>query len=76
MASAAPRTQPSASRTLIQAALDRARAYGLWEAPAGFDPQAIGDPLDPVWLAALRQAFESPAERDHPIASGWLNWSR
>ena len=42
-----------ALRARRAALLERARAYGLWPAPAGFDPEAALDPLSAADLATL-----------------------
>jgi len=38
-----------------RAALARARSYGLWEAPTGFDPSGAPEPFSAEELAALRR---------------------
>ncbi len=43
----------TASGRLAAAALERARAYGLWVAPRAFDPETVPAPLGRVWLDDL-----------------------
>ena len=58
-----------ASLELARGVLDRARAYGAWEAPADFRPEAVELPLAAAWRARLARAAASLGS--HPTLSAW-----
>ncbi len=61
---------------LMRAGLNRARAYGLWEAPAGFDPRSIPDPLAPRWFEDLARAVAGTRLARDPAFARWMRWGR
>lgn len=54
LARAASAAVGPAAHARANAVLDRARAYGLWEAPPGFDPEGVPAPLGAEDLGSLR----------------------
>lgn len=62
---------------LARHALDRARAYGLWEAPAGFDPDRAPAALGPAWRAALERTLVRDPDATPSALDAWLQaWLR
>jgi hypothetical protein len=60
---------PAAAR-LVELALARARAYGLWAAPMGFDPAVVPAPRGPAWTEALRAAC-AETKIEHRVVDAW-----
>lgn len=56
---ASQRGRTDATGWLEHAAATRARAYGLWEAQPGFEPEAVPLPLSATWREHLARAWEA-----------------
>lgn len=56
---------------LIEGVLERARAYGLWEAPGGFEPEAAPLPFQSDWGRALNEILETRPGTRAPWLAPW-----
>lgn len=65
-------SEPASSLVLLlEGALERACAYGLWEAPPGFDPETAPLPFRSDWGRALDETLENRPGVRAPWLDPW-----
>ena len=72
--SAAPRGMDVSLDGLRLQVIQRAQAYGLWPAQAGFDPGAVPEPLNEPWFRGLQTAAAGSDLVDLLHESAFAGW--